>query len=435
MVRLNSTGVRLAASFSAFIVALIIGFFILKPFLAATYLSKIPLMAELSSALSIDNKNPSHHYRMGLHRYYDPQARDLDMALASYVRGISLSPANAIYWIGLAKVYESKGRSIESWNALERARTLNPTYVKSRWMKVNFHLARGESMGALGELREIIKWHPLERWRAFGVLHMVTKNNVELIVKEVMPVEQAPMEEYLSFLISRKQSAGVKLLWRIFTERLQVNSTLASRYIDYLVSIDDLWAARRYFDLYEGRVGDAESPQILNGGFEDDICSNRLCWWIEQVPGVRTLVDEDTTFAGKRSLKVEFDGSENVNFRHIFKAVPLLPNTRYELTATIKSDSITTLSGLFIEFYGTGACKFRSKSELLRGSSAWKDIRVVVSTPGECGSGIIKLRRLMSDKLDNRISGSLWIDNVRLTNLSASSLPGNGAEFSKGGAK
>ena len=58
-----------------------------------------------------------------------------------------------------------------------------------------------------------------------------------------------------------------------------------------------------------------------------------------------------------------------------------------------------------------------SPSEMYTGSVGWTESRVEFDTPPGCSYVGIRLRREKSDKLDNLISGDVWIDNVRLINL------------------
>ena len=420
MLRLDSPGRRFSVSILTLLITLVFAWLIFKPFFVQMGLSEPLSLKELSRAISYDNNNPSHHYRRALYRYYDPAGRDLSLAMDSYARAISLNPANAMYWIGLAKVLESTGELDASSSALERAIKLNPTYEKSRWMKVNLLLSRASTIEALNQLRLIIDEHPPERRRAFNVLKMITRNDVELILEEGIPHKQEPMESYLSFLMWEKNTEGVMIVWKALSDGFEISSYFAAKYINYLVSVGEIWKARRYSDAYEGRVFFTGAQELIsNNGFEDDICDNRLCWWIDPVQGASVRIDGGVSFKGGRSLKIEFDGSENVDFRHLFKVLPLEPNTPYLLKASVKSEGITTTNGLFMEFYGIGGCKFYSTSKAVTGSGDWTELRIDVNTPPGCRAGTVRFRRLKSDKIDNLIGGTLWIDDVRLSRAGA----------------
>ncbi len=425
MVRLNSTGVRLAATLTALSLALVVGWFIVKPLFASMALSEPPTMSELSRALSYDKRNPSHHYHRALHHYYDLSARDVNLALTSYLKAISLNPVSAMYWLGLAKTYESKGDLKAASLALERALDLNPTYAKSRWMAVNLMLKEGGGR-PVQELGRIIKDFPTERKRAFSILHRITNDDVPFILEEAIPKELSLMAGYLDFLISRDDARGVDILWSAISERFQTDESLRVKYINYLVSADQIPKARRYWskDVGGGKAEAESRNLILNSGFEDDICKNRLCWAIAAAKGVEAGIDDKLSYQGARSLRIEFDGTANVNFHHVSMIVPLEPGKTYTLSAFIKTEGLTTTNGFFIEFYGRGDCKFSARTKALTGSNPWRELNVEVKAPAGCRAGVVRLRRLKSEKFDNLIKGQVWLDGVSLVESNATKAEG-----------
>lgn len=422
MVRLNSTGVRSAATLAALILALVAGWSIAKPLFANMALSEPPTMHELSRAVAFDGRNPKHHYHIALNHYYDFSTRDVDLALASYLKAISLNPVNAMYWLGLAKTFESNGDLKATKSALKRALALNPTYVKTRWMAVNLMLKEGVG-NPVQDLGGIIKDFPKERKRAFSVLHRVTNNDVPLILKEAIGKELSLMTEYLDFLISRDDARGVDVLWSAVSERFEIDEGLRVKYINYLVSTEQIVKARSYWSehIKGGRAGGVPGGEsgnlILNSGFEDEICENLLCWTIRGAKGFKagiTGIEEKLSYQGARSLRIEFDGTANINFHHISMIVPLEPGKSYTLSALIKTERLTTKNGFFIGLYGIGGCKFSARTKALTGSNAWGESSVEITPPQGCRTGVVRLRRIKSEKFDNLIEGQVWLDEIRL---------------------
>ena len=62
---------------------------------------------------------------------------------------------------------------------------------------------------------------------------------------------------------------------------------------------------------------------VVNGGFEHEIANGGFDW--REVPLHSANFDSDNAFAhsGTRSLRIEFDGTENVDFGHLFQYVPV----------------------------------------------------------------------------------------------------------------
>ena len=80
----------------------------------------------------------------------------------------------------------------------------------------------------------------------------------------------------------------------------------------------------------------------------------------------------------------------------------------------MKTQAVTTKSGLKIEVLGAGQ-SFHSVSETLTGDNEWQELMVAFRTPAQSQGGLVRIRRERTDKFDRFISGTVWIDQVRLT--------------------
>ena len=194
------------------------------------------------------------------------------------------------------------------------------------------------------------------------------------------------------------------------------NETL--RHIEFLISRDELNEA---FRIWKTRLEEEGIPVlsdgnlITNGGFEKEkFLGGGFDWKIEKVPGAEISFDSSITLEGKRSIKIVFNGKENVDFYQIYQRIPLKPNTEYVLETHMRTKSITTKSGLKIEITGIGPTFYKA-SESLIGDNDWRELIVPFKTPTQSRGGVVRIRRERADKFDRFISGTVWIDNVRLT--------------------
>jgi hypothetical protein len=80
----------------------------------------------------------------------------------------------------------------------------------------------------------------------------------------------------------------------------------------------------------------------------------------------------------------------------------------------MKTQAVTTKSGLKIEVLGAGQ-SFHSASETLTGDNEWRKLIVSFRTPAPLQGGWVRVRREKTDKFDRYISGTVWIDQVSLT--------------------
>jgi hypothetical protein len=203
----------------------------------------------------------------------------------------------------------------------------------------------------------------------------------------------------------------------ILTSSLKGSSRRPLRYIEFLISQGDfgeayqVWTARLR---EEGLPTFSDGNLITNSSFEKEkLLGGGFDWKIENPPGARVSYDPSVSFEGKRSLKITFNGKENIDFHHIRQLVPLNPETNYLLRAHMKSEGVTTKSGLKIEIYGVGPAFYES-SEMLTGDNEWRELVVPFRTPAQSKGGVVRVRREKTEKFDRFISGTVWIDDVQL---------------------
>jgi hypothetical protein len=82
----------------------------------------------------------------------------------------------------------------------------------------------------------------------------------------------------------------------------------------------------------------------------------------------------------------------------------------------MKTQAVTTKSGLKIEISGVGQA-FCSASESLIGDNGWKELVVPFRTPDQSQGVVVRARREKTDKFDRLISGTVWIDHIRLVEM------------------
>ena len=145
--------------------------------------------------------------------------------------------------------------------------------------------------------------------------------------------------------------------------------------------------------------------KILGGCFD---------WKVQKVKGAEIDFDGSVATEGMRSLRIVFDGKENVNFQHVYQVVSLKPESDYLLKISMKSKNVSTKSGVKVEILGVGP-RFHAASEPLLGDTEWKELVIPFRTPPKSQGGVVRVRREKTNKFDRFISGTVWIDNVRLT--------------------
>jgi hypothetical protein len=372
----------------------------------------------LLRATRLAPSNPDPYYRLGLFYQWDIQHIDLREAARSFRKAIERNPLEQEYWLNLAKICHRMGERMTSERALENAISVFPTSYRGRWVSGNLLLQQGDFEKALPHFSYLLAHYPNQGAMVYDVLEKAVSDS-DFVLERIVPKDPLSFRQYLSYLYETGDKDSVRKAWaKRFSFGYQADRGQTLRHIEFLISRGELneafqvWKARLQEEglstLSDGNLitnGDFEKEQVLGGGFD---------WKIEKVPGADVSFDPSVALEGKRSLKIVFDGKENVDFYHVYQFLPLKSDTEYVLRANVKTQAVTTKSGLKIEVIGIGQA-FQRQSEALTGDNAWRELIVSFRTPAQLQGGQVRVRRDKTDKFDRYISGTVWIDHVRLT--------------------
>jgi len=409
---------RIFFSVLAVIVSLAAGYSIISIWRGMA-LYQISLSEEnLLRATRLAPSNPDPYYRLGL--YYQWELRHIDLKESAYYlrKAVERNPLEQEYWLNLANVYQRMGESTLSERASENGISVFPTSYRGRWVSANLFLRQGDFEKAFPYFSYILAHYPNQSATVYDVLEKVVSDS-DFVLERIVPKDPSSFRQYLSYLYETGDKYSVRKAWaKRFSFGYQADRGQTLQHIEFLISRGEFNEA---FQVWKGRLQEEglplpeDSNLITNGGFgKEKILGGGFDWKIEKVPGAEVSFDPSVAFEGKRSLKIVFDGKENVDFYHVYQFVPLKSNTEYVLTANVKTQAVTTKSGLKIEVIGMGQA-FQRQSEALTGDNEWRELIVSFRTPAQLQGGLVRVRRDKTDKFDRYIRGTVWIDNVRLT--------------------
>ena len=375
----------------------------------------------LLRATRLAPSNPDPYYRLGLFYQWDIRHMDLRESAQYFRKAIERNPLEQEYWLNLAKIRQRMGERSASEGALENAVSVFPTSYRGRWVSGNLLLLQGDFEKALPHFSYLLAHYPNQSSTVYDVLEKAVSDS-EFVLEKIVPKDPSSFRQYLSYLYETGDKDSARKAWaKRSSFGYQADRSQTLRHVEFLISRGELneafqvWKARlqeeglsTFSDSNLITNGDFEKEQILGGGFD---------WKIEKVPGAEVSFDPSVTFEGKRSLKIVFNGKENVDFYHVYQFLSLKSDTEYVLRANVKTQAVTTKSGLKIEVIGIGQA-FRGESETLTGDNEWRELIVSFRTPAQSQGGLVRVSRDKTDKFDRFISGTIWIDHVSLTEKS-----------------
>lgn len=411
--KLQSYFFKTGAYILTIIFSIYIGWIILRPWLVERQINNLLAGEGVHQSLFLKPQNAYYSFLLGRYFQYNPLLRDFQKAKDSYIDAILMNPVRAEYWIDLATVEDVLGNSIYAIKAIKRAIKLKPTGLNVHWEVANFWLKKGEIKIALKSFKYIIKNFPKERKRVYPLIWLATNGDLKMIMQVAIPEKIETKVDYIWYLIGRGRKGEAKKVWRSLSGR-NLQPSIRLRYIDHLISWGEIEDAKKEWTNLKG-LDNSSMSLIWNGGFEEKVTLNKgFDWKIDKVKGSEINIDNEKVKDGRLSLKIDFNGEENVDFSHVYQTVPLESERSYILSASMMTDNITTTNGMKIEFFGIKGCKFYKTTEIVTGTTPWKELKIKVKTPKECTVGKVRMRREKSFKFNNLISGTAWIDEVRL---------------------
>jgi tetratricopeptide (TPR) repeat protein len=358
--------------------------------------------------------------KVGGFERWDFDRGDLRRAIQDFGKAAEINPHSDRYWMDLAGAYEAVGEVEHARAAFEKAQWDHPISAEVAWRFANFLLRQENLPKAYAEFHRAVLADPNLAYEATDECWKATRN-VAAIFDEVLP---AGKHEYLSAMIC-------------FLRNDQLDAALAGW--DRVLKLGEPLEMGQALPLLnelirQGRVEDAvrvweralevtgwprnptgDSSVVFNGGFEHDLLNGGFDWREEPVAGASFDFDQAVFYRGQRSLRVTFDGTENLNFQHLLQYVPVEPKRDYHFSAYVGTQGISTERG--IRFQITDALHPEALQILtpeLVGTHPWSEVKAEFSTGPETHLLVVVLRRTPAWKFDNKLRGTVWVDEVSL---------------------
>ncbi len=119
---------------------------------------------------------------------------------------------------------------------------------------------------------------------------------------------------------------------------------------------------------------------LFNGGFENDILNGGLDWRLSPRAGMSVEYDTLVRHGGLRSLRMDFNGGVNLDLSEPSQFSPVEPNHSYKFHAYLRTESITTESGLHFEIFDPTRRDITAKTDDFTGTHLWTGVDAEIHT-------------------------------------------------------
>jgi hypothetical protein len=418
---------RWLATLAAFLISSVMGWAAVRHGLAAHW-AQSDQLDQWRRAAAWEPDNPEHWYHLGRYYQVDFEHADIARAITNYVRATTIAPGSAEYWLDLAEAQETAQQVAEAEKDFRKAQQAYPLSADVAWRFGNFLLRQNRQDEAYREIHHALSVQPSLTALAISRCWQSTRD-IEKILQLALPAEPEAYWGAIDFLVDSREPGAAMVVWkRLMAGKPSFPVQKPFRLEDMLIDAGHAEDARTVWQQSLATAAPDDSQKngsvVWNGGFEQDLLNGGMAWRFRAVPGAELNFDPRMAHSQTRSLRVVFDGSGNVDFQQPWQYVVLQPNTRYRLAAYFRTEHLTTSSGVRLELQETHFGNTVEATANLPENQPWAPSETEFTTGAETKLFRLVLRRQPSPKLDNKISGTIWMDDVSLIPLAEhSALP------------
>ena len=373
----------------------------------------------------IEPDNPETWYRMGRFSQLDFDNANIPLAISYYRHAMQLNSRSPYYKLDLASALEMVGNDGQADSSFRAAQAAYPISAEVSWKYGNFLLRQNRLPEAYAEIHRAVMVDPkLIPVAVSRVWH--SDPDIDVLFDQVLPDTADAYSNALAFLIDvPNPTAALKAWHRLIAKDPRADQKWVFMLTDMLVAqerFEDAQAVWRqaigmnpgYASAYTG------NSLVYDGGFEERISGGGFGWRLGDVAGVNFDFDTDEKHSGRRSARLIFDGTQNLSYQDLYQFVAVSSGTRYHFQGFLRTEQISTESGIRFEIEDP---KDQQHLELVTqsetGTLPWTPQQADFTTGPLTHVIVIRLVRKPSERFDNKLRGTVWIDDVSLEPVGA----------------
>ena len=319
-------------------------------------------------------------------------------------------------WLDLAEIKLKKGEIEAAIQCVDNAVKVWPDRAYTLWRAAVLYTRLKDKANALRTLRTLWEIHPNDSLRILSVA-LELEPNAEQMIASVLPSKDGGipqvrfLDNILEIAIRNKNTVLATAAWNQIPENQLTYSTMVGSYLDFL----DKENIKSDFTNAIARL-QSQQVDLVNGSFEAPISMDGLGWQVTPISGVDWERDRAHSRDGDYSVRLDFDGRQNLNYQHFSQRLPIVGGQTYILSGYWRGENITTLSRPYIELYSVDEKnkQYDAHVSIDVASWDWREFEIQLSVPEDVWLIYVRVRRNETEALDRLISGSIWLDDVKL---------------------
>jgi hypothetical protein len=373
------------------------------------------LLISVVFSISLDFVKPSPEWRIcdfGLCRpdqlptkaAYNPKTTTLrEMTFA-----LRRDPANALIWAQCGEILDNHGDELRADAYFRRAVELGPNITPVLMDAVNHDLVVNRMDDAFKMGSRILSLTPDFDTVLFG-LYDTLGPEVRTLLGTGIPTERRPAAAWMSWLLNHGSEEELMVSWNWLRKNGFGDDDLAGKFAWQLWTRGSVREASEIWAEWLGAErADYLRPDLLaNRRFATEFRNSPFDWKLTAVPSVQATRNDGLAFA--------FSGTENVNFLSMYQLPAVSPGA-YRFSAEVESKDITTKQCPQFRIYNAQEPSGRvvAVTPSSCGTTPRHTVDVLFTVPPGVTTLAVRLERLRSDRIDNKISGTFKVYEVSL---------------------
>ena len=367
--------------------------------------------ASLKRAIALEPTNAEYYDLLGRNLLF--VAQEPPSAVTAFSKAIALNPYRSSYLLDLAQAYFGMGDQKENLAALRKAIAIDPKTLDVAWSAGNFFLVQGDVPEALQQFATVLPNDPSLTvpvlsvcWRTLGDVRTI---------ESILPPDPAVHLELIRLLMSQGETAGAHDAWSdLMHLHLEFDYHQALFYVNSLIDARDVALAReawkQLISTSSGLARYTTSDNLLvNGAFSEDILNGGFDWRYVPSSTPSVALDPSEVHSSGRSLLISY--SDSGTDSGVYQDVPVDPNTRYTLSAWVKSEDLESANGPSVAALDAFDNTTYAQTDETIGTTSWHQ----VSKEFETGNATrLLVIRFIRNPGTTSIRGRFWVDDVSL---------------------
>ncbi|MGA2982885.1 MAG: hypothetical protein ABSG32_03670 [Terriglobia bacterium] len=386
-------------------------------------------IGDIQKALRQDPDNPDLVHWLGLVYSFNPTEVNLSESVKYLRLAVHLNPRRWDSWSDLATSCDFVGDTACSDEAFERAQALNPMTPALQWAMGNHYLLTNREEKAFPYFRRLLDLDTGYLDATFRLCLRATRDP-QAIYTEVVPQgkDASARFAFLGFLSSTADYESAMRIWgkMLSGPDRSPNLSMVKPFLDSLIGHDQFQDAGTVWDDLQRTGAILPAPNreprnlLYDGSLAGPPLNTGFAWHMNASPDLEYDFSDPSGFQGAKCLRINFAVGRNADYDLLDQVVLIKPKTRYQLTAYVRSDNLSSDSGprLRMDELGCANCPTQTSDPTV-GTTSWHPIGLEFMTQPQTQAVRVSFWRPQEQRYTGDITGTVWLDDLTLRTVEA----------------